>query len=55
LIAAVLLAPIVLGLIVATMYSRVHYAVHLIADAALALTVVALYEMCRVQKLGHRV
>ena len=43
--AAVLLAPIVLGVIVATVYGRFHYALDVIAGAGLALTVVGLYTI----------
>ena len=43
--AAVLLAPIVLGVIMATVYGRFHYALDAIAGAGLALTVVGLHAM----------
>ena len=43
--AAVLLAPIVLGVIVATVYGRFHYAVDAIAGIGLALAVVGLHAI----------
>ena len=43
--AAVLLAPIVLGVIMATVYGRFHYALDAIAGAGLALTVVGLHAI----------
>ena len=42
---AIGLAPIVLGLIVATVYGRFHYAVDAIAGIGLALTVVGLHRI----------
>ena len=44
---AVALVPIVVGLIVATVYGRFHYAVDAIAGVGLALTVVGLYKILR--------
>jgi hypothetical protein len=40
---AAVLTPLVLGLMVATVFGRFHYAVDTVAGAALALVVVSLY------------
>ena len=50
---AVVLAPIVLGLIVATVYGRFHYAVDAIAGIGLALIVVGLYRIPAAHRTGQ--
>ena len=50
---AVVLLPIVLGLIVATVYGRFHYAVDAIAGIVLALTVVGLHTSAAARRTGQ--
>ena len=49
---AVVLVPIVVGLMVATVYGRFHYVVDAIAGIGLALTVVGLYKIAAAQRTG---
>jgi len=50
---AVVLVPIVLGLIVATVYGRFHYAVDAIAGVGLALIVVGVYRFSAAHRTGQ--